>query len=170
MMAFRLGWTGSIATNLFFYVPLVLVGFRPHQVMLMLTIQQTYQFFVHCDWVPKLGWIEKVFVTPSHHRVHHAIDDGYIDRNFGGVLILYDRIFGTFTEEKGPCRYGLVEPVGSHNPIRILTAGWVALYRGARQQTGFFNVLRYLFGPLREVRHSLGAVVPVHEVRHEKVS
>lgn len=170
MMAFRLGWSSKIATNSIFYLPLILAGFRPKHIFLAIMLHQSYQFFLHCEWIPKLGWIEKILVTPSHHRVHHAIDDGFIDRNFGGLLIIYDKMFGTFTEEKGPLRYGLLEPVGSQNPFRILITGWVSMYRGARKQTGFVNVLRYLFSPFREEQKTVIVTKLESKHQHEKVS
>lgn len=154
--AYRLGWTGALGTGVAFYAPLVIAGFRPRDVFWMLMIQQVYQLFTHIDWIPKLGFIEKVLVTPSHHRVHHAMNDIYIDRNFGGVFSFFDRMFGTFVEEREDeqCRYGLItadgSPLETRNPFRILFHAWMEMFRGARsalRAKGVFAAIAYMFRP-----------------------
>ena len=96
-----------------------------------LSLNLLYQFWLHADWVPKLGWLEYVFNTPSHHRVHHAANPTYLDANYGGVLIVFDRLFGTLIVERDdhPCRYGLVKPLRSNNPLVIAFHEWLALAR-----------------------------------------
>ena len=101
---------------------LALIGISPQIFFPLITAFYLYQYFTHSDIVPKLGWIEKVLVTPSHHRVHHAKDDQYIDCNYGAALIIWDRLFGTFVEEKEEPTYGLVQPTG------IQSAVWENLY------------------------------------------
>ena len=110
--------SGSILSWLFF-LPMALVGFDPIQTATVAALNLLYQFWVHSRHVPKLGWYEYVFVTPSNHRVHHAVNDEYIDRNYGGVFIIWDRMFGTFQEELDdvPCVYGIRKPLNSWNPI-----------------------------------------------------
>ena len=105
-----------------------------------------YQFWIHATWIPKLGWLEYVLNTPSAHRVHHAANLEYLDANYGGVLIVFDRLFGTYRGERDdlPCRYGLVTPLLSHNPLRIEFHQWLAL---ARDLTAARN-MRAVFGAL----------------------
>lgn len=123
---FRLGWTGSVSGHFLFFLPLCWLGFSPTAIALTLGINLLYQFWLHTELIPKLGWIEWIFNTPSHHRVHHASNPEYIDRNYGGVLIIFDRLFGTFTEECGdrPLVYGLTHPLRSHNPVKIAFHEW----------------------------------------------
>ena len=103
-----------------FYVPMAVVGVPPVVFFTVGLINLLYQFWVHTRHVPKLGWFEWFFVTPSNHRVHHAKNRRYLDKNYGGVFILWDRLFGTFTEEDEqyePIRYGTLKPLRSWNPL-----------------------------------------------------
>ena len=129
--AFRLGWTGRLVGVSAFFLPLMWLGFAPRPVFVTLNLALLYQFLLHADWIPKLGPLEWVLNTPSHHRVHHAANPEYRDRNFGGVLIVFDRLFGTFAAENVavPCRYGLVGPLRSNNPLWIAFHEFVALGR-----------------------------------------
>jgi len=129
--AFRFGWTGRLVGASLFFVPLMWLGFAPGPVFITLNLDLLYQFFIHATWIPKLGPLEWVLNTPSHHRVHHASNPGYRDKNFGGVLIVFDRLFGTFAAERKdvPCRYGLVLPLRSYNPLWIAVHGFVELGR-----------------------------------------
>ena len=147
--AYRFGWTGLLAGSTVFYVPLVWIGFPPAAIFATLSLNLLYQFWLHTTWIPKLGWLEYVFNTPSHHRVHHASNPEYLDRNYGGVLILFDRLFGTFAAERDelPCRYGLVTPLHSHNPVRIAFHEWAALGRDLARTRGWRERLAALFGP-----------------------
>jgi alkylglycerol monooxygenase len=101
----------------FFYLPLALIGFPPGVYALCSAINTLYQFWIHTRIIPKLGPVEWIFNTPSHHRVHHGRDVKYIDRNHAGVLIIWDRMFGTFQEEEEEPNYGLVSPLRSWNPF-----------------------------------------------------
>jgi sterol desaturase/sphingolipid hydroxylase (fatty acid hydroxylase superfamily) len=127
--AFRFGWTGRLLGTSLFFVPLMWLGFAPGAVFTTLNLSLLYQFILHADWILRLGPLEWVLNTPSHHRVHHAANPEYRDRNFGGVLIIFDRLFGTFAAERNdiPCRYGLVVPLRSYNPVWIAFHGFVAL-------------------------------------------
>lgn len=129
--ALRFGWTGRLVGTTLFFVPLIWLGFAPRFVFVALNLNLLYQFFIHTDWMPKLGPLEWVLNTPSHHRVHHAANPEYRDKNFGGVLIIFDRLFGTFAAEREdvPCRYGLVVPLRSYNPLWIAFHEFVALGR-----------------------------------------
>jgi hypothetical protein len=147
--ALRLGWTGKLAGNALFFVPLVLLGFPPQAVLAALALNLLYQFWLHATWIPRLGPLEWVLNTPSHHRVHHARNPQYLDCNYGGVLIVFDRLFGTFVAERAdvPPRYGLVIPLHSYNPIVIALHEWLNLLRDLATARGWRARLRTLFGP-----------------------
>jgi sterol desaturase/sphingolipid hydroxylase (fatty acid hydroxylase superfamily) len=146
--AYRLGWTGKLTGTTVFFAPLVLLGFSPQIVLTALVLNLLYQFWLHCEWIPKLGWLEYVFNTPSHHRVHHARNPDYLDANYGGVLIVFDRLFGTYIEERAdlPCDYGLVSRVESYNPVYIAFHAWIDLAHDLGSARSPSEVLHYLFG------------------------
>ena len=129
--AYRLGWTSQVGGTAVFMAPVVWIGFTPGAVLGALAANLVYQFWIHTELVGRLGPLEWVLNTPSHHRVHHASNGPYLDRNYGGVLIVFDRLFGTFAEERAdtPLRYGLVQPLVSNNPVRIAFHGWRGLLR-----------------------------------------
>ncbi len=104
---------------------------------------------IHTDMVSKLGWMEGVFNTPSAHRVHHAANVEYLDCNYGGTIMLFDRLFGTYVEEKDgvPIRYGLVKSQTSRNALWVLLAEWVAIGRDLLKVRNPLHALGYLFGP-----------------------
>ena len=114
--AYRLGWLGKFTGAQIFFTPMALLGFEPTTILAALFLNLLYQFWIHADWIPKLGWLEYVLNTPSAHRVHHARNPEYLDANYGGVLIVFDRLFGTYIEERAdlPCDYGLV--IARHHP------------------------------------------------------
>lgn len=147
--AYRLGWTGKLTGSAVFFAPLVLLGVRPEVVLATLSLNLLYQFWLHNDWMPKLGWLEYVFNTPSAHRVHHASNIDYLDANFGGVLIIFDRMFGTYVEERAdePCRYGLVHPSTTHNPIVNQFEHWVSLGRDMASASKLWHAAAYLIMP-----------------------
>ncbi len=147
--AYRFGLTGRLTGAGAFYVPLIWLGFPPGAVFATLSLNLLYQFWLHADWIPKLGWLEYVFNTPSHHRVHHAANPAYLDANYGGVLIVFDRLFGTLIVERDdhPCRYGLVKPLRSNNPVVIAFHEWLALARDMRGARSWRERWSYLFGP-----------------------
>ncbi len=135
--ALRQEWTPF--TNLLFYPPWVLLGFRPHIMAIVGGANLVYQFFLHTEVVGKLPRpLEFVMNTPSHHRVHHASNERYLDKNYGGILIVWDRLFGTFMEEKEPVVYGLVKNVESFNLWTIAWHEYGAMFRemGARKGLG----------------------------------
>lgn len=145
----RLGWTGRLAGGALFYAPLVWLGFSPQAVAAALAMNLLYQFWLHATWIPRLGPLEWVLNTPSHHRVHHASNPAYLDRNFGGVLIVFDHLFGSFAAERDECppRYGLAEPLRSYNPLRIALHGWITLAADLRQAHSPRDAMRILLGP-----------------------
>lgn len=129
--AYRIGAFGRLSGTTFFFVPLMWLGFHPKIVVQALTFNLLYQFWLHTTWIPKLGWLEGIVNTPSAHRVHHASNPEYIDANFGGVLMIFDRLFGTYRAERDdlPVCYGLVQPMTSRNPLRIEFREWAWLAR-----------------------------------------
>lgn len=124
--AYRLGWTGALSGDWLFFLPLVWIGFSPTAVFGIFGLNLLFQFFLHTETVRRLGPLEWIFNTPSHHRVHHASNPQLLDRNFGGVLIVFDRLFGTYAEEPHaePLRYGLAGVPASNNPLRIALGEW----------------------------------------------
>jgi len=146
--AFRLGATELLSGGWLFHLPLYLLGFNPVAVGAMSAVNLSYQFLLHTEAVGKLGPLEWVLNTPSHHRVHHASNPEYVDRNYGGMIIVWDRLFGTFVRERVelPIRYGLVHPVPSRNPIRVTFHEWVAMAGDAWRARSWRERLRQLFG------------------------
>lgn len=147
--AYRLGWFGKMTGTMIFFSPLVLLGFTPEVVMTALLLNLLYQFWLHADWIPRLGWLEYVLNTPSSHRVHHARNPEYLDANFGGVLIVFDRLFGTYIGERAdlPCDYGLVSRLTSYNPFVINLTPWIGLARDLAGARSAGEVWHYLFAP-----------------------
>ena len=147
-VAYRLGWTSLVAGPWLFLVPVCWIGFDPLSVGLMFAANLIYQFWLHTETVPKLGILESVFNTPSHHRVHHAVNPEYLDRNYGGVLIVWDRLFGTFAEEKAgrAIEYGLVHQIDTLNPVKIVFSEWVSLFRDLRSARDLREAAGYAFG------------------------
>ena len=129
--ALRQTWTGGIFEWVL-WLPLALIGFPPALIVFEKGMSLVYQFWIHTEMVARLPrWIEAVMNTPSHHRVHHATNPRYLDRNYAGIFIIWDRLFGTFAAEApdDPCRYGIVHNLGSFNPLRIAFHEWVAIAR-----------------------------------------
>jgi sterol desaturase/sphingolipid hydroxylase (fatty acid hydroxylase superfamily) len=149
--AYRLGWTARLSVAPLFFAPLVLAGFPPLLVGGVLAANLFYQFWLHATWLPRLGPLEWVLNTPAHHRVHHASNPEYLDANFGGVLIVFDRLFGTFVAEQPgiTIRYGLVAPIRSNNPIRIGLHEWRAMLHDIARSKSIRGALSAAFGPPR---------------------
>ena len=147
--ALRLGWTGKLTGTALFFAPLIWLGFPPLAVGAVVATNLLYQFWLHAPWLPRLGPLEWVFNTPTHHKVHHASNAEYIDCNYGGVLIVFDRLFGTFRDLRDdvPPRYGLTTPLRSHNPVRIALHGWLALAGDLRHACGWRDAAAIVFGP-----------------------
>ena len=132
-----------------FYLPMALVGVPPLVFLTVAALNLLYQFWVHTRHIPKLGWFEWLFVSPSNHRVHHAQNAVYMDRNYGGVFILWDRLFGTFQEELDaePVIFGVTTPLASWNPLWANAQFYVALWRDARRAESWWDRLRIWFMP-----------------------
>ena len=147
--AVRLGWTGRLGGAIAFFSPLAWLGFPPQAVFGIVAAGLFYQFWIHADWLPRLGPLEWILNTPTHHRVHHASNPEYLDCNYGSSLIVFDRLFGTFVALRPDVeiRYGLTKPVLSNNPIRIAFAEWMAMGRAFAAARGARARLKVLFGP-----------------------
>ena len=130
-----------------FYLPLAVLGFAPVTFITCSALNTLYQFWIHTRLIGKMGPIEWIFNTPSHHRVHHGRNPRYIDRNHAGVFIIWDRWFGTFVPETEEPLYGVVKPLKSTNPLWANLAGWMDLWAVSRKSTGVSDRLRPLLAP-----------------------
>jgi len=137
-----------------FFLPAVVLGFEPAWVLFALATNLSYQWFIHTQWIKKLPRpIEFIFNTPSHHRVHHGRNPEYIDRNFGGTFIIWDRLFGTFVEEREdlPPEYGITRQIHSYNPITLTLHEFIALFRDMAKPGPLWLRLKHLWAtPERE--------------------
>ncbi|MGN9774500.1 sterol desaturase family protein [Micromonospora sp. H33] len=142
--ALRQPWTGL--TSWIFYIPLILAGVHPAVLAFCGSVNLLYQFWIHTERIDRLPrWYEFVFNTPSHHRVHHASQGGYLDRNFGGILIVWDRLFGTFAPERERCLYGLTKNIATYNPVRVAFHEYAAIARDVRAATNWRQRAGHLF-------------------------
>ncbi len=144
-VAVRQSWFGGIV-HWIFYAPIMLLGFAPWMFAIMHGFNLIYQFWIHTGFVKTLGWFEYIFNTPSHHRVHHAVNEAYLDKNYAGVLIIWDRIFGSFAQETETPRYGITKPLRSYNPLWINTHAWFEMFAAIRSNRGIRAKLRNVFG------------------------
>lgn len=142
--ALRQTWTPFSALP--FWAVLGFLGFAPWMILLQQSISLLYQFFLHTERIGKLwGPIEFIMNTPSHHRVHHGSNAQYLDRNYGGILIVWDRIFGTFEAEDERVRYGLTTNIGTFNPLRVAAHEYVAIWRDLRAAGNWSARMGHLF-------------------------
>jgi hypothetical protein len=125
-----------------FYLPMAVLGVPPEQFAIAGLVVLLYQFWIHTEHVGKLGWFDRIFSSPSNHRVHHAVNDQYLDKNYGGMLVIWDRLFGTFAEEEEACVYGTRSPLRSWNPVWAIAAEYAALVRTARGLPSWADKLR----------------------------
>ena len=132
-----------------FYLPMAVLGFPPLVFAVVVLVDLLYQFWPHTRQIGKLGWFDHWFCSPSNHRVHHAVNDKYLDRNYGGILIIWDRLFGTFAEEDDgePCVYGTRQPLRSWNPLWANLQVYADLTRDSWQARGIGNKLRVWLEP-----------------------
>jgi sterol desaturase/sphingolipid hydroxylase (fatty acid hydroxylase superfamily) len=145
--ALRQTWTGGLAGTWLLWLPLAFVGFPPAMIAIQKGISLVYQFWIHTEAIGRMPrWFEAVFNTPSHHRVHHARNPRYLDANYAGILIVWDKLFGTFVPEEPeePCRYGLVRNLGGFNLLRVAFHEWVAMGRDVARHPR--HALGYVFG------------------------
>ena len=148
--ALRQTWTGFVSLNFLFRLPLFLIGFPPAMVFFVAALNLVYQFWIHTEVVGRLPkWVEAVMNTPSHHRVHHATNARYLDRNYAGVFIVWDRLFGTFERERDDDRprYGLVHNLGSFHLLWAAFHEWIGIARDVGTAPGWRAKLGYLWRP-----------------------
>lgn len=129
--AFRQSLMYPFAGMWLFWLPLVIIGFEPHWVVFVVLFNLGLQFFVHTQAVKSLGPLELLFNTPSHHRVHHGRNPHYIDKNYAGIFIVWDKLFGTFEAEVEPVIYGITKPVNSFNPLKVSFTEWQEMFSQA---------------------------------------
>lgn len=153
---FSIGFRTGVLQPLYsfiFFIPIALAGFQPADIFLIYSINQIWAVLTHTERVRKLGWLECLFVTPSHHRVHHASNPLYLDKNMGTVFIIWDKLFGTFQEELDdstyqPIQYGLTHPLQDQTLPNIVFHEWRNIWKDVRRtDITWSQKLRYLFGP-----------------------
>ncbi len=130
--ALRQTWTGFFALTFVFRIPLALLGFHPAMILFCGAINLIYQFWIHTEAIGKLPrWFEYIMNTPSHHRVHHATNPRYLDSNYAGTFIIWDRMFGSFIEEveDEPIRYGIVKQLGTFNLLHCVCHEWIGIFK-----------------------------------------
>ena len=147
VVSLRQAWFAPFAKVIFF-MPLPLIGFDP-LITVVVGIASTFWGVIgHTQWINKLGPLEYIFVTPSHHRVHHGSNDQYIDKNFGNLLIIWDKFFGTFEPEGEKVIYGIKENVKTFNPFKITFMLWIKMYEDSKYAVGLKEKLLSFFGTL----------------------
>ena len=148
--ALRQTWTGFLSLSFLFRLPLALIGFHPAMLLFVGGINLIYQFWIHTEVIDRMPrWFEAVMNTPSHHRVHHAINPRYLDSNYAGVFIIWDRMFGTFVAERAddpPC-YGIVKQLGSFNLLWAACHEWIGIARDIWAAPGLRAKLGYVVMP-----------------------
>lgn len=150
------GFRSSVMEPLYrfiFFIPLALLGFQPLDIAFVYAVTQIWGILVHTEKIRKLGWLEQVLVTPSHHRVHHASNPLYLDKNMGMFLIVWDKLFGTFQQELPesayqPVKYGLTRDLDNHHPGHVIFHEWKSIARDIRRSDiSWKSRIGYLFGP-----------------------
>ena len=147
------GFRSSVLQPLYrfvYFIPLTFMGFHPLDIVFMYSLTQTYGILVHTRYIRKMPkWFEWIFVSPSHHRVHHASNIRYLDKNMGMCLIIWDRLFGTFQEEldNDPVKYGLTKPLKSGNPFEVIFHEWKNILADLKKPLPLNIRLRYIFMP-----------------------
>ncbi|MFT4094281.1 MAG: sterol desaturase family protein [Niabella sp.] len=150
------GFRSSVFEPLYrfvYFIPLAWLGFNPLDIAFIYSVTQIWGILVHTEKVNKMGFLEHILVTPSHHRVHHSSNPKYLDKNMGMFLIIWDKLFGTFQEELPaaayqPIKYGLTKPIEKENAVTIVFHEWSNIYKDLRQKNLTFKQrLGYLFGP-----------------------
>lgn len=144
--ALRQSWTTSF-TGMIFYAPLPLLGFEPKMIMTAIAINVIYQFWIHTEAIKTLGPLEWIINTPSHHRVHHGRNVQYLDKNYAGVLIIWDKMFGSFEPERAPVDYGLTKNIDTFNPVKIAFHHWAHMLRKAGRADCISDAWNYLVQP-----------------------
>lgn len=146
-LSFRVS-SPQLLIRVFFWAVLPFFGFDPLMTTLIIGGNAAYQFFIHTRLIDKLGFLEHILITPSHHRVHHGKNPKYIDKNYGGVFVIWDKMFGTFQKEEEEVEYGITKSLNSYNPLTAWFHYYGDLYRASKMEKGFGNKLKIWFsGP-----------------------
>ncbi len=145
-VSFRQAWFGPIS-KIPFFMALPLLGFDPTIIAVAGVMSTLWGIVGHTQIVGKLGFVEWVFNTPSHHRVHHGSNKQYIDKNYGNLLIIWDRMFGTFEPEEEPVKFGLVNNVNTFNPTKITFMAWLSMIDDIKNKNNFSEMLSAVIGP-----------------------
>ena len=145
-VSFRQAWFGPVS-KIPFFMTLPLLGFDPTIIAVAGVISTLWGIVGHTQIIGNLGPLEWIFNTPSHHRVHHGANPQYIDKNYGNLFIIWDRIFGTFEPEDEPVKFGLVRNVNTFNPTKITFMGWIDIFNNIKGSKNFIEALYYFFGP-----------------------
>jgi sterol desaturase/sphingolipid hydroxylase (fatty acid hydroxylase superfamily) len=144
----RQKWNLWFETLIWLPLPLPLLGMPPALVYTGFSINLIYQLWVHTETIDRLPrWFEFVFNTPSHHRVHHGSDPGYLDKDYAGILIIWDRMFGSYPEERQRPRYGLTYPVNTYNLLKLQFGEYLNIAADVRRASRWRDRLGYTFGP-----------------------
>ncbi|HNH82232.1 MAG TPA: sterol desaturase family protein [Acidobacteriota bacterium] len=143
-VAVRQSWFGG-AVSWVFYAPIALMGFDPMMIITAYAINLIYQFWIHTKFIKSLGPLEAILNTPAHHRVHHGVNEPYLDKNYAGMLIIWDRMFGSFTPEIETPRYGIIKPLRSFNPVWANFHAWVEMFETMRTRVGLGEKLRCIW-------------------------
>lgn len=155
LMNFTVGFRSSVFQPLYrfiYFIPIALLGFNPLDLLFVYSATQIWGIFVHTEYIHKMGWLEYVLVTPSHHRVHHGSNPKYLDKNMGMFLILWDKLFGTFQEELdpktyAPIQYGLTKNLENPGPIKVVFHEWQQIWKDCTQAgISFSDRIQYLLG------------------------
>jgi sterol desaturase/sphingolipid hydroxylase (fatty acid hydroxylase superfamily) len=131
-----------------FLIPMILIGFSPFQAVLALVFVAQFQTWIHTERIQKLGWLDEIFNTPSVHRVHHGSNEKYLDKNYGGILIIWDKLFGTFQREEEKVVYGLTKNIHTFNPIKINFIEYQNIWKDVKKCRTIGDKLRIIFGGL----------------------
>lgn len=140
----RLAWIEGLIEWIFF-VPMILLGFSAIQTIIALAIVVSYQTWIHTEKIGKLGWADRIFNTPSLHRVHHGTNLKYLDKNYGGILIIWDRLFGTYQTEEEPVIYGVAPQVSTTNPIMINLYEYWEIIKDVARAKSLSDALAFIF-------------------------
>ena len=127
-----------------FYLPAVVMGFHPAIILLSVGLMLMYQFWIHTELIGKMGWFGKIFNTPSHHRVHHGSDEMYLDKNYGGIFIIWDRLFGTFQQEEQTPTYGLTTQIETVHPVKVHLFEFQNMAKDLKKAKNFKEASGYL--------------------------
>ncbi|MEX0370343.1 MAG: sterol desaturase family protein [Tateyamaria sp.] len=133
--------------NLIMHIPLVFLGFSPEMIFFGIIVVLAYQTWIHTEVIGKLGWFDKVMNSPANHRVHHGCDDKYIDKNYGGITVIWDQLFGTFQAEEETPRYGLKRDFDSRNPIKVWFSELPGLWHDVTRARTWREAWRYMMRP-----------------------